>query len=1084
MTTEDLLQPNALVKDRWKVLKKIGGGGFGEIYEAMDLVTRESVALKLESAKQAKQVLKMEVAVLKKLQGRDHVCRFIGCGRNERYNYVVMSLQGKNLAELRRSQPRGCFSLNTTLRLGSQIMKAVESIHAVGFLHRDIKPSNFSMGKGGNGRKVYMLDFGLARQYTTATGEVRPPRTAAGFRGTVRYASVNAHKNKEMGRHDDLWSLFYMLVEFMAGQLPWRKIKDKEQVGAMKEKYDHLALLKNMPVEFRSFLEHLQTLDYMTGPDYPFLHNLFEQCMRRKNIREGDLYDWEKSYADNSITTTTTSQPVAIKQSGGLGPQNMGPNEPGHGATEVMDENLSQEDGEEPLKKAANDQLIIPVDPTGREVDNRLLEEQGLMVLTTKDIVLEKNQLGKYEAEQKGKDTPDVDRPHALMDNGAVNDADIRGTLVSDMPPAGAGLSAANLNLKQGDALGGGAGSKGLMNVPDPSTPGMYKSVLTVGALGQLKEAEGRSAVRGEGDAGGVILNGHPSHTHLVSSIPRVSHAVSGASQPHAAADHPAPHIADGTPGEGAVSGNTPAAHKLHSGISFQQATQSKDADGEMERDEGGVDGYQVSRAAVTFAMFQTEDKTHTIGDDEEGVDENATRAAPFTMASQWQGISALNSSGEDSDNALEDVPLREGGVPRVSKSRSRQLAMNTLADEDDNFDSLARNSLVLLDDKDNPDPLRGSQIFEDDDTHLVLTNRDETGGGEGKLGPPLLQSKADFPVSGRGLKPLAGDYNPKLNSSSPRKMPEKLAKDIGNRIGSPLKQGPGSPSKLLFKMRENEEKAGLRPVSKLVATGKPPVPQPVKKDRTLDPQKSGVSGGSTPLTNSAAVKSNDVQAPATKDSNIASVGSSSSSGGKDKDAVDSNNLASHSMFKPSLKDKQLESGGSSLSTRELKSILKERKSETNAEEPTRGRSTSRSSNSVQNDSPSPRKLADKNKDGVPRRASVPSESRIPVSTSRAGATNNSPASETKQSSPVRKIPVRAAPAKSSSRKRSVSASRVEHSKKELADIPECVTPLHMEDDSPIPRPPPGTPKASMMNARRRRYKVASCTSPREPTTP
>lgn len=50
--------------------------------------------------------------------------------------------------------------------------------------------------------------------------------------GTVRYASINAHKNKEMGRHDDLWSLFYMLVEFVNGQLPWRKIKDKEQVHA------------------------------------------------------------------------------------------------------------------------------------------------------------------------------------------------------------------------------------------------------------------------------------------------------------------------------------------------------------------------------------------------------------------------------------------------------------------------------------------------------------------------------------------------------------------------------------------------------------------------------------------------------------------------------------------------------------------------------------------------------------------------------------------------------------------------------------------------------------------------------------
>lgn len=120
---------------------------------------------------------------------------------------------------------------------------------------------------------------------------------------------------QEMGRHDDLWSLFYMLIEFVVGQLPWRKIKDKEQVGQMKEKYDHTLLLKNMPSEFRAFLEHIQSLDYFEKPNYSLLYNLFEQCMRRKNIKDSDSYDWEKIPTDNSITaTTTTSQPVALRQ--------------------------------------------------------------------------------------------------------------------------------------------------------------------------------------------------------------------------------------------------------------------------------------------------------------------------------------------------------------------------------------------------------------------------------------------------------------------------------------------------------------------------------------------------------------------------------------------------------------------------------------------------------------------------------------------------------------------------------------------------------------------------------------------------
>nr|CAD7463324.1 unnamed protein product [Timema tahoe] len=122
--------------------------------------------------------------------------------------------------------------------------------------------------------------------------------------------------SKEMGRHDDLWSLFYMLVEFVNGQLPWRKIKDKEQVGLMKEKYDHRLLLKHLPSDLRQFLDHIQSLEYADKPDYAMLIGLFERCMKRRGVKESDPYDWEKvpSVTDNSIPPMITPSPAVISR--------------------------------------------------------------------------------------------------------------------------------------------------------------------------------------------------------------------------------------------------------------------------------------------------------------------------------------------------------------------------------------------------------------------------------------------------------------------------------------------------------------------------------------------------------------------------------------------------------------------------------------------------------------------------------------------------------------------------------------------------------------------------------------------------
>nr|CDJ95086.1 Serine threonine protein kinase-related domain containing protein [Haemonchus contortus] len=298
----EILQVSQVIRERWKIKQKIGGGGFGEIYEAIDTQNHnERVAVKVESSKAAKQVLKMEVAVLRRLQGKKHACKFYGCGRNDKFNYLVMSLQGKNLADLRREAPKQCFSLSTAIRLGVQILNAIREIHSIGFLHRDIKPSNFAMGRStATMRKVFMLDFGLARQYLNAKGEIRSPRSAAGFRGTVRYAAVSAHKNKEMGRQDDLWSLFYMMAEFLQGQLPWRKIKDKDEVGRMKEDVDLNMLLEDCPGELHQFAAHLRTLSYPDLPDYELLESLLIQIIHKNAFAMDEPYDWELGYENLS----------------------------------------------------------------------------------------------------------------------------------------------------------------------------------------------------------------------------------------------------------------------------------------------------------------------------------------------------------------------------------------------------------------------------------------------------------------------------------------------------------------------------------------------------------------------------------------------------------------------------------------------------------------------------------------------------------------------------------------------------------------------------------------------------------------
>ncbi|KAA6393640.1 MAG: hypothetical protein EZS28_010835 [Streblomastix strix] len=124
-------------------------------------------------------------------------------------------------------------------------------------------------------------------------GIIVKPSMKGSFRGTVRYASVNAHRKRELGRQDDLMSLIYIFVEFYTGNLPWVNVTNPEEVLRLKELYQGGGLLTKMPPEFMQFEDHILSLDYVTEPDYQLLTTILHKVARNNQIDIKAPFDWE-----------------------------------------------------------------------------------------------------------------------------------------------------------------------------------------------------------------------------------------------------------------------------------------------------------------------------------------------------------------------------------------------------------------------------------------------------------------------------------------------------------------------------------------------------------------------------------------------------------------------------------------------------------------------------------------------------------------------------------------------------------------------------------------------------------------------
>ena len=314
MTQDQLIGQSLL---HYKILRKLGAGGMGVVYEAADSQLGRRVALKFLPPEMAQdsQLLERFQREARAASSLNHpnICTIHSIEQHERRHFIVMELlEGQTLAQSMTGQ---AMDMDKLLPLAIQIVDALESAHAKGIVHRDIKPANIFLSERG---QVKILDFGLAKttnneitqgaaaapdETLTSGNELTSPGAVV---GTISYMSPEQARGQLVDARTDIFSTGTVLYQLATGTLPFPGDTSAVIFDAILNREPKPAVELNplLPADFMRILE--KALEKDRNLRYQMATELKTDLSRlKRDLESGKRRAKEKTDSDSGVHKQT-----------------------------------------------------------------------------------------------------------------------------------------------------------------------------------------------------------------------------------------------------------------------------------------------------------------------------------------------------------------------------------------------------------------------------------------------------------------------------------------------------------------------------------------------------------------------------------------------------------------------------------------------------------------------------------------------------------------------------------------------------------------------------------------------------------